>query len=82
MFLNPEELALLTGYKQSTWQKKWLDRSGIRYLTNKAGRPMLAKAEIERLLSGAGEATKREPKVNFSEPETSRASSKNEVSSW
>ncbi len=82
MFLNPEELALLTGYKQSTWQKKWLDRSGIRYLTNKAGRPMLAKAEIERLLSGAGEATKREPKVNFSEQETSRASSKNEVSSW
>ncbi|MCP4774124.1 MAG: DUF4224 domain-containing protein [Planctomycetaceae bacterium] len=57
MFLSSEELAMLTGYRRPTFQKKWLAKLGVRYIENSRGHPLLAKSEVERILTSAGEAT-------------------------
>lgn len=47
MFLKPEELIELTGYKQAAKQTAMLRRQGIPFHVNAAGQPKVARAMIE-----------------------------------
>jgi hypothetical protein len=58
MFLNKEELADLTGYKNRKKQIQWLAENGIKFLISGVGEPKVLKSAIEELL-GAGDSQKR-----------------------
>lgn len=60
MFLTPDDLLTLTGYKRRSDQVKWLARNGYRFSVNGAGQPIVATAEVERVLVG-GTARRIEP---------------------
>ena len=47
MFLNPDELALLTGFHRKGRQVEQLRRMGIAFYVNGCGRPVVARAAIE-----------------------------------
>ena len=47
MFLTPEELAELTGYRQASKQIVMLRKQGIPFHVNAAGHPKVARAIIE-----------------------------------
>ena len=47
MFLNPDELALLTGFHRKGRQVEQLRRMGIAFYVNGYGRPVVARAAIE-----------------------------------
>lgn len=60
MFLTPQELHQLTGYKRRADQVKWLVRNGYRFNVNGCGFPIVATAEVERILVG-GSGRRTEP---------------------
>lgn len=43
IYLTPDELEVLTGYKRPADQARWLDRNGVPYITNARGRPVVRK---------------------------------------
>jgi hypothetical protein len=47
LFLNPDELALLTGFRRKGRQVEQLRRMGIAFHVNGCGRPVVARAAIE-----------------------------------
>lgn len=47
MFLTPEEVADLTGYKLPAKQCEQLRRQGIAFYTDRAGRPKVTRAVLE-----------------------------------
>ena len=47
MFLNPDELALLTGFRRKGRQVEQLRRMGIAFYVNGCGRPVVARAAID-----------------------------------
>jgi len=53
-FLEPTELATLTGFKAQHRQVEWLQRKGWRFVTNAAGRPIVARKYAEKML-GCGD---------------------------
>ena len=53
MFLNPDELALLTGFHRKGRQVEQLRRMGIAFYVNGCGRPVVARAAIEGGAAGA-----------------------------
>ena len=53
MFLNPDELALLTGFHRKGRQVDQLRRMGIAFYVNGCGRPAVARAAIEGSAAGA-----------------------------
>lgn len=52
MFLNPDELALLTGFHRKGRQVEQLRRMGIAFYMNGCGRPVVARAAIEGSAAG------------------------------
>jgi|GEM_PF-6675434 len=48
--LSDVELVRLTGYRLSSAQRRWLDRHGLRYVLDAAGRPRVAREAVDRLL--------------------------------
>jgi Domain of unknown function (DUF4224) len=48
--LTHQELAALSGYRLSSAQRRWLDRQGLRYLLDAAGRPRVARRVVDLLL--------------------------------
>lgn len=52
MFLEPEELQKLTGYKNRSAQRKALNEMGITYKVNSAGDVIVLAAHINKLLDG------------------------------
>ena len=52
MFLTADDLALLTGYTRWSAQRRWLTARGYRHEVTAAGRPVVARAEVERHLVG------------------------------
>lgn len=62
MFLSPDELQQLTGAKTRPRQLRWLARAGWRFTTDFRGRPIVARAEMERQL------VSQEPSEAKSEP--------------
>lgn len=53
-FLAPAELVVLTGLKAQRRQVEWLRGKGWRFITNAAGRPIVARKYAEKML-GCGE---------------------------
>jgi len=51
--LSDGDLILLTGYRLPAAQRRWLDRAGLRYLTDAAGRPRVAREAVDVLLGVA-----------------------------
>jgi hypothetical protein len=47
VFLNPDELALLTGFHRKGRQVEQLRRMGIAFFVNGCGRPVVARTAIE-----------------------------------
>jgi hypothetical protein len=46
-FLNPDEVALLTGFRRKGRQVEQLRRMGIAFYINGCGRPVVARTSIE-----------------------------------
>ncbi|MDH0739792.1 DUF4224 domain-containing protein [Achromobacter spanius] len=44
LFLSPEELHRLTGYKSAGWQRRWLKANRWRFDEDRLGRPIVARA--------------------------------------
>ena len=46
IFLTPNEITLLTGYKRKTDQRKQLQHLGISFYVNKFGHPVVVKESL------------------------------------
>jgi len=57
MFLNPDEVALLTGFHRKGRQVEQLRRMGIAFYVNGCGRPVVARAAIEGSATGTSPRT-------------------------
>lgn len=51
MFLSPDEMHSLTGRRHADAQAAALHRMGLRYVLDADGRPKVARAAVEALLS-------------------------------
>lgn len=51
-FLTSEEVAEVTGYKQVTSQREWLDKNGWSYVLNGACRPIVGRWFARMRLAG------------------------------
>jgi len=51
MFVRKDTLAMLTGYTRPSFQKRWLDKLGLCYITNSKGEILVAEKELERILT-------------------------------
>lgn len=50
LFLMPDEVVLLTGYKLSSRQVEWLRSKGWRFELNASRRPVIARSYAEKML--------------------------------
>jgi hypothetical protein len=57
LFLNPDELALLTGFRRKGRQVEQLRRMGVAFYVNGCGRPVVARAAIEGSAAGTSPRT-------------------------
>lgn len=67
LFLQPDEIEALTGYKRPAEQCAFLKRKGWRFEQNAAGAPRVARAYFERRMVGEAStpAPERSPRPNF-----------------
>ena len=65
MFLSPDEIERLTGYKRAAAQRRWLVDRGYRFDIDGRGRPVVATAAVEARLGvkSTGAAQPRWEKV-------------------
>ena len=63
MFLNSDELADLTGKKQSRKQALWLSQNGYPFEVNAAGHPRVLRAFVVKKLGGITAPRRREPNL-------------------
>lgn len=47
IYLTPDELEVLTGYKRPADQARWLDRNGVPYITNARGK-LVVRADMDK----------------------------------
>ncbi len=52
MFLTPEEITILTGYRYPKKQIPQLRRMGVKFLQNAAGLPVVPRSSVEARISG------------------------------
>lgn len=64
MFLTPDDLRALTGYKQWPKQVQWLRQHGYRFDLNAANRPIVLQDEVQRHLLGVERAKQKEPRFD------------------
>ena len=65
LFLAPDEMEVLTGYKLPTHQTKWLSVKGRRFELNANRRPIVARKYAEKMLGCGGEEQQIAPRPNF-----------------
>jgi Domain of unknown function (DUF4224) len=65
LFLRPDEVAQLTGYKLTSRQIDWLRAKGWRFELNAIKRPIIARSYAEKML-GCGPEFGTLPRPNFS----------------
>ena len=53
LFLNPDELVLLTGFRRKGRQVEQLRHMGLAFYINGCGRPVVARTSIEERAKGA-----------------------------
>ncbi len=76
MFLKPEEIIILTGYRLPAKQKQWLEANGIKHMVPASGRPLVLRKELERAMITHDKAAmeRMTPQPNFSALEKIAAS--------
>lgn len=47
LFLNDEEMAILTGFKWHSKQVEWLRKNGVPFRVNAGGQPVVTRSAIE-----------------------------------
>lgn len=50
MFITPEELAELTGYRRNADQRRWLKSHGWKFVESANGKPIVARKHAEAML--------------------------------
>ena len=65
LFLVPEEVETLTGFKTSARQITWLHGKGWRFEKSGSGRPIIARKYAEKMLGCCNDA-QQQAKPNFS----------------
>jgi hypothetical protein len=66
LFLVPEEVETLTGFKSPGRQCRWLHEKGWRFVQSGSGRPIIARRYAEKMLGcGQDEGQHRAPQPNF-----------------
>jgi hypothetical protein len=65
LFLTPEQVQELTGYRQFRAQIRWLQQAGLRHWVRADGRPVVPVAAIEQL--AAPDKEDRGPGPDFSQ---------------
>jgi Domain of unknown function (DUF4224) len=48
MFLSPEQLCEMTGYRRYSGQRRWLQREGISFRIRADGRPIVLISELTK----------------------------------
>ncbi len=56
MFLSPDQLHELTGYRRPSKQRAILDRNAVPYFTAASGKPVVLKADLEQRTIRHGQA--------------------------
>lgn len=66
LFLLPEEIEELTGFKSAGRQCRWLHEGGWRFVISGSGRPVVARKYAEKMLGcGDDEGRQHPPRPNF-----------------
>ncbi len=66
LFLLPDEVESLTGFKSLARQVRWLSQSGWRFVINGGGRPVIARKYAEKMLGCGNQDEGPTPKTpNF-----------------
>lgn len=66
LFLEPEEVEVLTGFRSPGRQCKWLNAKGWRFVQSGSGRPIVARRYAEKMLGcGDDEGQQHPPHPNF-----------------
>jgi hypothetical protein len=66
LFLEPEEVEVLTGFKTFARQVVWLQAKGWRFELSGNRRPIIARRYAEKMLGcGADEGQQQPPRPNF-----------------
>ena len=65
IFLIPEELQVLTGFKTSARQVAWLRIKGWRFELNGNRKPIIARKYAEKMLGCGGVEEPSRPQPNF-----------------
>jgi len=64
MFLEPEEILKLTGYRRHADQRRWLEQHRWRFEVSATGAPVVSRAHAESNLNpGAASKTAWQPNV-------------------
>ena len=61
LFVDRDNLKVLTGYTFHSAQARWLRKNGWRYTVNALGHPLVAMAELNRRLVGGTVSTEFQP---------------------
>lgn len=61
MFLQPEDIEALTGYKKPKLQRRWLLDHGYRFDVRADGRPAVLISQVEAKLQGGRRERTAEP---------------------
>ena len=65
LFLMPEEVVMLTGFKLSARQIAWLSAKGWRFEINGNRRPIIARKYAEKMLGCGTNEDQPAPRPNF-----------------
>jgi hypothetical protein len=64
LFLDPDEVEVLTGFRMAMRQVEWLRTKGWRFELNGNRKPIIARRYAEKML-GCGEDNEQRPRPNF-----------------
>lgn len=59
LFMTPDDLQELTGYRRHADQRRWLTTHGWRFEVSATGKPTVSRQYAETMLSGQREEPKR-----------------------
>ena len=66
LFLTPEDLRELTGYRRQAAQIRWLREHGYLFDVRADGKPVVLWSHVNQRLGGSDSADSNEPEPNWS----------------
>lgn len=61
LFLQPDELVVVTGFRQKSRQHQWLKANRVPHKLNALGKPVVSRAKWEEAQGKTARATKSQP---------------------